>query len=427
MTTVIYFKSDGDFEQSVVGESSYQSALKNARESEGKIIEVDLQLEDENQFDKNAVLVAFGLDTLGYLSREDAVIYRNALQKIGHPRAVGICKAKITGGDGRHYGLILDIAITNPQVERISTSKMATSEPQVVNSSKPKLPVTIAAAPKSSFIKNVTEFWGKGLINKVVLLLAAIMISCSFFSCVASLFSPGASAQPTQDVNAVSTSAMLTAWAPFTQTAAALPTNTSTPENTPTPQNTPTNTPPPTATPAPIVLTGSGDMIVDVPGGGEPRVLHARYSSGGNFIITSYDANNQPIDLLVNTIGAYDGKVPLDMLDDEFTSRLEIKASGPWEVTLIPLVQARTEIYPGIFQGTGDDVIIMLGNDNADTIIADASSASGNFVVFTYSNDSLDLVFNEIAPYSGTALIDSSTFLITVKAEGNWSLEITAR
>jgi len=422
MTIVIYFKSDGDFEQPVVGESSYQSALHNIRESEGKIIEVDLQLEDENQFDKNAVLVAFGLDTLGYLSHEDAVIYRNALQKIGHPKAVGVCKAKITGGDGRHYGIILDIAITNPQVDRISTSTpsiSATQAPQPVQARKPAQP---QKPPKNSFTKNIADFWNKGLINKVVLLFVTLIISCCCFSAAISALNPNAPAAPapTPDLSAIGTEAIRTIWAPLTQTAEALPTNTATPESTP------TNTPPPTATPAPIVLTGSGDMIVDVPDGGMPRVLHAKYASGSNFIITSYDANNQPIDLLVNTIGAYDGKVPLDLLDDELTSRLEVKASGPWEITLIPLEQARLETMPSTIQGNGDDVIILKGG-NADLIIANASNATSNFIIFTYSQNGIDLVFNEIAPYSGTALIDSSTFLIVVKAEGNWSLEITTK
>jgi hypothetical protein len=278
----------------------------------------------------------------------------------------------------------------------------------------------MTTTPKNSFTKNIADFWNKGLINKIVLLFVTLIILCCCFSAAISTLNPQAPAEPTPDLSAIGTEAIRTIWAPLTQTAEALPTNTATPESTP------TNTPPPTATPAPIVLTGSGDMIVDVPDGGTPRILHAKYASGGNFIIQNYDANNQQIDLLVNTIGAYDGKVPLDLLDNEITSRLEVKASGPWEITLIPLEQARLEVLPSTIQGIGDDVIIIKGG-NADLITANASGATSNFIVHSYSTNGIDLVFNEIAPYTGTALIDSATFLITVKAEGSWSLEITTK
>ena len=77
-------------------------------------------------------------------------------------------------------------------------------------------------------------------------------------------------------------------------------------------------------------------------------------------------------------------------------------------------------------QGVGDDVFYLDG-ENADTIAADAGQASANFVVYSYSENGAELVFNEIAPYTGTALLDSTTFLMSVKATGPWSLEITVR
>ena len=154
--------------------------------------------------------------------------------------------------------------------------------------------------------------------------------------------------------------------------------------------------------------------------------MRSKYSSGGNFIVTNYDANNQTIDLLINVIGAYEGTVPLDFKLAEQTARLEIKASGPWEIQILPLDVARHAVIPGTIQGVGDDVFYLDGA-NPDTVKADASTASSNFVLFSYSDSGIDLVFNEIAPYTGTALLDQSTFLVSVRATGNWTLEITTK
>lgn len=422
--TVIFFKSSNSFEQPVVGESSYQSAIKKTHESEGKVIDVDLQLEDENQFDKNAVMVAFGMDTLGYLPREDAVIYRNALQKLGHPRAVGVCKAKIIGGNGRHYGIIIDIDIAEPQVEKVSVPNPQ-AQPQLASSSNvpPVSKATVLPKPaaKNIFFKNVREFWGKGLINKVVLLIAVFFITCSFFSCLVSLFSPGTSAQPTQDINAVSTNAMLTAWAPFTQTAEAY---TPTPSSTPLPTNTPIPTVTNTPLPQPVTLSGNGDSVVDVPWDG-PGILTITHNGGGNFAIQSYDANNNYMDLLVNTIGNYQGTVPLDLLDREDTARFQITAGGSWQIVVSPLISARAFELPAVITGVGDDVVIIRGG-NADTVAAN-NQGNSNFAVWSYSGSGRDLVFNEIAPYTGTALLKSDTFLLVIVAQGDWTLDISTR
>jgi len=276
--------------------------------------------------------------------------------------------------------------------------------------------------------KRISNFWNSGNRGKLTILGVTGLI---FFCCCigAPLANRGNTpAAPTVDVNAISTNAMASAQAPLTQTALAIPTNTSTPENTATPENTPTPLPSPTSPPEPIVLTGSGDSIVDVGKSSDyPAIMHAKYSSGSNFIVTSYDANNQQMELLINVIGAYEGTVPVDFRESEYTSRLEIKAAGPWEIQILPLIQVRRATIPGTIEGTGDDVIALDG-DNADTMIANASLGSSNFVVYSYSTSgSIDLVFNEIAPYTGTALLDPDTFIISVNATGPWSLEITTR
>ncbi len=229
-------------------------------------------------------------------------------------------------------------------------------------------------------------------------------------------------AAPTPDVAAIQATAQAMAWAAVTQTALAVPTVTPTLTITPTP----TNTPEPTATPAPIVLQGTGDNVVDVPKGDEPMIAKVIHNGGSNFVIWSVDRSGNQMDLLVNTIGAYQGTLPLDFLDGEQTARFEIKAGGAWQIELLPLDLARQSAIPSVIQGVGDDVVVLVGTLKTDILVVDAFNASSNFIVHQYS-DTKELLVNEIAPYTGAVAMNPETVLLTIKATGPWQLEVTSR
>ena len=76
--------------------------------------------------------------------------------------------------------------------------------------------------------------------------------------------------------------------------------------------------------------------------------------------------------------------------------------------------------------GNGDDVIFIEGG-SPDLLTADALQAKRNFVVQGIADGGFDLVINEIAPYAGTTILDSSTIALIIQAAGPWSLEITTR
>ncbi len=111
-----------------------------------------------------------------------------------------------------------------------------------------------------------------------------------------------------------------------------LPTNTPEPTNTPRPTNTPVPTATLTPTPAPIVLTGTGDSVVDLDKWDGAALLHITDGGGSNFAIWNYGPDGEKIDLLVNTIGKYDGIRPLDFLSDEDTARFSVESSGQWKI-----------------------------------------------------------------------------------------------
>jgi len=112
-----------------------------------------------------------------------------------------------------------------------------------------------------------------------------------------------------------------------------MPTNTKVPftprpTNTlgPTPTTRPTRTP--TPIPQPIVLTGSGDAVVDIEKDDSAALVHITYTGSSNFIVWNYGTDGEKIDLLINTIGSYDGIRPLDFLVDEHTARFAVESSG---------------------------------------------------------------------------------------------------
>lgn len=199
------------------------------------------------------------------------------------------------------------------------------------------------------------------------------------------------------------------------------PTNTQFPTDTPAPTNTPEPTSTPTQPPPPQIYSGSSDMVEIITPVG-PAIMDIEYTGGGNFIVENFDSAGNQIDLLVNTIGAYSGRIELDFMAGEETSMLQIQASGPWSVTITPLTLdiLKSVSVPGTYQGSGDDVIYVDGNTRMGTFNA---PGEGNFVVWTIGNDR-GLAVNEIAPYSGKVIIPNGTLMLVIKAEGSWTASL---
>src|SRR5262249_45257935 len=152
---------------------------------------------------------------------------------------------------------------------------------------------------------------------------------------------------------------------------------------TTTPRTTTTRPAPTTTTiPGPAVFDGTGDDVVAItkPSSGA-AIIHATYTSGSNFIVTGLDTNNQQTDLLVNTIGAYHGPVPLDFRTPN-TTRLQVKASGPWHIEVRDPRSA--EQFDGVVQGHGDNVLLYTGKAG---IAAISHNGQSNFIVDEYTKN----------------------------------------
>lgn len=204
------------------------------------------------------------------------------------------------------------------------------------------------------------------------------------------------------------------------------PTNTSAPSKTPAPTNTPSPTDTPTALPTPIVITGSGDSIVDIQKDHGPALVHIiGNASSSYFGVKSYDDNNEQIDLLVNTTDPYDGFRPLDFLDDQYSVRFEVQATGDWIIEILPLGAIEKLTIPGNITRNGDYVFAIVGG-SPDTATITGNASSSYFGVFGYGNTK-ELLVNTTDPYNGTVMLGSDIIIIEVQAMGEWTMSFTTR
>ena len=103
----------------VAGESHYREAITKTREicwsdgSDDRVFQAILVPEPNNEFDPNAVGVWSACGKLGYLPREEAVLYRPLFDEIRSRRYDGgVCEAVMRGGtrDKPNIGLVLRLS-----------------------------------------------------------------------------------------------------------------------------------------------------------------------------------------------------------------------------------------------------------------------------------------------------------------------------
>lgn len=231
---------------------------------------------------------------------------------------------------------------------------------------------------------------------------------------------PIAGGATTTSTTAVSTSSSepettTTADSSTTTTAAS---TTTVAETTTTSESSTTTSTQPTTTTTQDPVEGSGDNFIEfaIPGG-NAAVLDISYEGGSNFSVASYDSNNESLDLLVNEIGSYQGRVPVNFYVDDEVAFLEITASGQWTIETIPFNDLA--VTTGEIAGIGDDVVRLDVSSPALEISHDGES---NFAVTAYSSDGRDLLVNEVGSYSGTVRAPTGSVTFEINADGSWSM-----
>ncbi|GAA3773818.1 hypothetical protein GCM10022240_27110 [Microbacterium kribbense] len=171
---------------------------------------------------------------------------------------------------------------------------------------------------------------------------------------------------------------------------------------------------------ATIKKSGTGDSLITLPKGATGGVVTATHKGQRNFAIAALDASNQSTgELLVNTIGAYSGTTAWGLMALGDGTRLQVTADGAWTVTITPFSAAKE--LTGSAKGTGDMVLLYNGDAAALTATHDGSR---NFVVYEATDQlfSMGLLVNEIGKYSGTVPLSAGPSIISVQADGAWTL-----
>ena len=178
-----------------------------------------------------------------------------------------------------------------------------------------------------------------------------------------------------------------------------------------------TPAPTPRPTPSPVVLRGSGQTATDpinLPG---PISLAAFTHTGArNFAVHSFIGTNR--ELLINTIGSYEGTRPLRGTEPV---RLQIEADGAWTVTVSAITCCATS---GTFAGRGDAVSNQFNAAGSSTWDM-THDGQRNFAVHLQCGTNRQLIQNRIGTFQGSTIlvIPSGPCHWEVQADGNWSLK----
>lgn len=164
-------------------------------------------------------------------------------------------------------------------------------------------------------------------------------------------------------------------------------------------------------------IKGNGDdVLTDINLSDGLYKAHIVYSGAHNFVVWIYDENNYK-DLLVNTIGSYDGYV---LIASPTSIYLEIKSSGDWSIQFEKL----TNTSETSFSGNGDNVTGLFSSSVKKWHIH--YEGEHNFVVRGYSTNGTDLLVNTIGSYDGNVLFEipsGGRAFFEVTSSGSWSIE----
>lgn len=162
----------------------------------------------------------------------------------------------------------------------------------------------------------------------------------------------------------------------------------------------------------PVTASGSGPTLVPLPAA-TAGLVTATYDGDGYFGITALDTAGEMSELLVNTGGPYAGTTAFGLLSPGLGTTLEVTADGPWSLQIAP-VSTAPALVPS---GTGDTVLLYEGAEQTMTVTHD-----GELLALWQAAEFPDLLLSEIGPYSGTTTFLSGRSVVSVGADGAWTL-----
>jgi len=173
----------------------------------------------------------------------------------------------------------------------------------------------------------------------------------------------------------------------------------------------------------PVELSGQGDTATEdffLRSG--LAVLDFEHAGSRNIIVELLDESGNRVELMINEIGSYQGKTLADIpRSGEYI--LNIQADGSWNAEISQAMPSEIPKAPETFTGTGDDVFFVELEAGRSHFEFEHDGQS-NFIV---QAEGQVLLVNEIGAYEGSTaqnVQDSGPYIISVNADGNWSVSI---
>ncbi|MBT2493660.1 TerD family protein [Streptomyces sp. ISL-96] len=171
---------------------------------------------------------------------------------------------------------------------------------------------------------------------------------------------------------------------------------------------------------------GNDVVTVDAPIPPGPVIIEAWHEEDGYFCVETLDRRNKDDELVFNTtITTFRGRALIQNRPDR-PLRLKIEADNDWTLMVQPLSVAR-DMTEGI-RGFGPEVVVYHGPvADLDVEFAGDEDEGGYFGVSSCEtadkfNDRSDLLVNETGRLRQTVPLTAGPLVITVEADGPWSL-----
>jgi hypothetical protein len=159
---------------------------------------------------------------------------------------------------------------------------------------------------------------------------------------------------------------------------------------------------------------GSGDDVIPV-SWTENGLLQVSAGGNSNFAVWTLTRSGTKKELLVNTIGAYRGRVVFEAGPrSQKVAAVQIEAEGAWSATVRPLTAA-TNWRDSSISKSGDNVVQVF---NRKLTLKSTYRGDENFAVWALDSDGdkIDLLVNTIGDYSGRTVLSADARYLSVSA-----------
>ncbi|MBI2305363.1 MAG: hypothetical protein HYU86_11540 [Chloroflexi bacterium] len=207
------------------------------------------------------------------------------------------------------------------------------------------------------------------------------------------------------------------------------PPPTATPMATATATATATKTPSPVPTVAPQSLSGRGQQV-------PPKfeltkglaIFRMTHDGRRNFAIWLLDGNGERIELLVNTIGPFEGAKAIG-IERPGTYVLDISADGNWRAVIEQPRGPAEVVAPTTFSGQGQQVSPRFSLGQGLSTFRMTHDGRRNFAIWLLDDNGqrVELLVNVIGSFDGAKAVGikrAGTFTFDIAADGNWTVTI---